>query len=70
MLVLSRKKGQQIVVDDIITITVVEIRGKNVRLGITAPRHIPVDRQEIHLARQMQSGPTSLPQPSRLAANG
>ena len=47
MLVLSRKSGQQIVIADNIVITVVEIRSDRVRLGIEAPREIPVHRKEI-----------------------
>ncbi len=48
MLVLSRKKNESIIIDDQIVITVVEIRGDKVRLGIQAPREIPVHRSEIH----------------------
>jgi len=47
MLVLSRKSGQQIVIADNIVITVVEIRSDRVRLGIEAPREIPVHRKEV-----------------------
>jgi len=47
MLVLSRKKNESIVIADTITITVVEIRGDKVRLGIVAPRDVPVHRQEV-----------------------
>lgn len=48
MLVLARKEGETIIVNGEIIITVIEIRGDKVRLGINAPRHIPVHRQEIH----------------------
>ena len=48
MLVLSRKHGQSIVIGSDIIITVKEIRGRNVRLAIETPRHIPVNRMEIH----------------------
>jgi len=48
MLVLSRKKNESIVIHDDITITVVEIRGDKVRLGITAPKEVPVHRQEVY----------------------
>lgn len=48
MLVLSRKIGETIVVGDNIRITVVEIRGGKVRIGIVAPADVIVDRQEIH----------------------
>lgn len=47
MLVLSRKKTEAIVINDEITITVIEIRGDKVRLGITAPKEVSVHRQEV-----------------------
>jgi carbon storage regulator len=47
MLVLSRKKNETISISDNIQITVVEVRGDKVRLGITAPKEIPVHRKEI-----------------------
>ena len=56
MLVLSRKKYESIIIGDNITITVVEIRGDKVRLGIQAPKEVPIWRSEIHQAIQ-QSGP-------------
>lgn len=48
MLVLTRKRNESIIIDDIIKVTVVEIRGDKVRLGIEAPRTIEVHRQEIY----------------------
>ncbi len=54
MLVLSRKKNESIVVDGAIVITVVEIRGDKVRLGIEAPREIAIHRSEVHAAIQAQ----------------
>lgn len=47
MLVLSRKKNEQIIVGDSIVITVVEVRGDRVRLGIEAPQEIPIHRNEV-----------------------
>jgi carbon storage regulator len=47
MLVLSRKKNESIVINDNITIVVVEIRGDKVRLGVEAPKEIPVHRREV-----------------------
>src|SRR5437899_11715669 len=50
MLVLSRKKNESIVINNDILITVVEIRGDKVRLGIVAPKDVPVHRQEVYEA--------------------
>lgn len=47
MLVLSRKKDESIAIGHEIKVTVVDIRGDKVRLGIEAPRDIPVHRQEV-----------------------
>ena len=47
MLVLSRKQGERLQVGDDITITVVEVRGHKTRIGIDAPRHIPIIRTEV-----------------------
>jgi carbon storage regulator len=47
MLVLSRKKNESIVIDNDITIVVVEIRGDKVRLGVEAPKEVPVHRREV-----------------------
>jgi carbon storage regulator len=63
MLVLSRKKNESIVINNDITVTVVEIRGDKVRLGIVAPKEVPVHRQEvydaIHGKEQTESSPSS-----------
>jgi carbon storage regulator len=53
MLVLSRKAGQEIVIGDDIRITVVAMRGDQVRLGIEAPQSVTVDRAEVR-QRRMQ----------------
>lgn len=55
MLVLSRHKGERIKIGDNITITVVEIRGDRVRLGIDAPVEVPVHREEVYNFIQEQS---------------
>lgn len=47
MLVLSRKKNESIVIDESIVITIVDVRGDKVRLGIQAPREVPVHRSEV-----------------------
>ena len=48
MLVLSRKKNESIVINNDISIVIVEIRGDKVRLGIEAPKEVPVHRREVY----------------------
>ena len=48
MLVLSRKRKESIVINNNITVIVVEIRGDKVRLGVEAPKHISVHRSEVY----------------------
>lgn len=48
MLVLSRHKNERIMIGDDICVTIVEVRGDKVRIGIDAPQQIPVHRQEIY----------------------
>lgn len=50
MLVLSRQRDETIMIGDDVEITVVDIRGDKVRLGINAPAHIPVHRKEVYEA--------------------
>ena len=54
MLVLSRKRNESIVIDENIVITVVEVRGDKVRLGIEAPQEIPIHRSEVHDAIRIE----------------
>ena len=54
MLVLSRKKDESIMIGDEVEITIVDVRGNKVRLGITAPKNIPVHRREIYDAIQRE----------------
>jgi len=60
MLVLSRKKNESIIINDNITVTVIEIRGDKVRLGIEAPKDVTVHRREVYDAIQNQSKPRDL----------
>ena len=55
MLVLTRHANQKIVIGDNITITVLEVRGDQVRIGIDAPREVRVHREEIAAALQRQA---------------
>lgn len=65
MLVLYRKKNESIVINDDITIMVLEIRGDKVRLGIEAPKEVPVHRREvfdaIHANDSVPPQPTTRP---------
>lgn len=54
MLVLSRKRDEKLMIGDDIVITVVDIRGDKVRLGIDAPNDIPVHRREVYDAIQRE----------------
>jgi carbon storage regulator len=76
MLVLSRREAQSIVIGGNIVVTVVSVRGDQVRLGIDAPRSITVHRQEVALAieaanrealAQGDFDPASLPRPAGAA---
>ena len=58
MLVLSRRPNESIVINDKIVITVIEIRGDKVRLGIEAPRDVPVHRSEVYSAIQRAEAET------------
>ncbi|MBI1314146.1 carbon storage regulator CsrA [bacterium] len=54
MLVLSRQRDESIIIGDNIVITVVDIRGDKVRLGIDAPKEVPVHRREVYEAIQRE----------------
>jgi carbon storage regulator len=55
MLVLTRKLGETIAIDDHIKITVVQIKGKQVRLGIQAPKETKIHREEVYTSIQDQN---------------
>ncbi len=55
MLVLSRQRDQSIIIGDDIVVTVVDVRGDKVRLGIDAPSEIPVHRREVYEAIQREN---------------
>ena len=61
MLVLSRKRDESIVIDGGIVITIVDIRGDKVRLGIEAPATIPVHRKEVYEALKRESERVATP---------
>ncbi len=73
MLVLSRQRDESIMIGDNVEIIIVDVRGDKVRLGITAPKEIPVHRREIYDAiqrekrqkKEAQEKESQAPQPSQ-----
>lgn len=52
MLALSRKMGESIIVDNNIEITILEVKGEQVKIGVTAPKSVPIYRKEIYVQIQ------------------
>ena len=63
MLVLSRHRDESIMIGDDVVVTIVDIRGDKVRLGIDAPQDIPVHRQEVYDAIQRENQKAARVQP-------
>ena len=55
MLILTRKSGESITIGDDVKITVVEVKGKQVRIGIDAPRSYMIHREEVYLSIQEEN---------------
>ena len=55
MLALSRKKDEAIVINNDIEVTIIEVKGDQVKLGITAPKSVPVYRKEVYLQIQEEN---------------
>jgi len=76
MLVLSRQRDESIMIGDNVVVTVVDIRGDKVRLGIEAPSEIPVHRQEVYEAIQRENtrggkpGPEDAPDARKTSHQG
>ncbi len=70
MLVLSRQRDESIIIGDNIVVTIVDIRGDKVRLGINAPTEIPVHRQEVYEAIQRENRRASQLDPDEAAQIG
>jgi carbon storage regulator len=68
MLVLTRKLGESIAIDDHIKIRVVQIKGKQVRLGIEAPKDTKIHREEVYMAIQNQNQESVATTPSSTKA--
>jgi len=63
---LVSQKNESIIIDENIVITVVEIRGDKVRLGIQAPREVPIHRSEIHAAIQLEQAAAAKKYPPKV----
>lgn len=68
MLVLSRKKGETIVIQDQIELTILSVDGDTVKVGISAPKHVDIFRKEVYLSIQESNRESVAPQPSDLNA--
>lgn len=55
MLALTRKKGEALVINNNIEITVLEIRGDQIKIGISAPKDVPIYRKEVYLQIQQEN---------------
>lgn len=66
MLVLSRKLDESIIIGDDVVITVVDVKGEQVKIGITAPRSVSIHRKEVYEAIQEENRAAARPQPHDL----
>ena len=70
MLVLTRHANQSIMIGPDVVVTVLEVRGDQVRIGIKAPRHVDVHREEVFAALQKANRSAASPSPEALGALG
>jgi carbon storage regulator len=66
MLILARRIGESIVIGDQVEVSVVDIKGDQVKLGIAAPRSVPVFRREVYQAIQEENRRAAVAQPGSL----
>jgi carbon storage regulator len=67
MLILTRRRGESIIIGDQITITALSIRGNQIRFGINAPKDVPIHRNEIY--RRIQKEKQKISQTNMLSGN-
>ncbi len=68
MLILTRRVGESVVIDNNIVVTVVEVRGDAVRIGIDAPRSVDVHREEVYRELQQANRQAASPPPDAVEA--
>jgi carbon storage regulator len=68
MLVLTRKKGESIIIQDHIEVTILSVEGDIVKVGISAPKDIDIFRQEVYLAIKEANQESAAPTPTHLEA--
>ena len=59
MLALTRKKGEALVLNNNIEVTILEIRGDQVKIGVSAPKEVPIYRKEVYLQIQKENEESS-----------
>jgi carbon storage regulator len=70
MLILTRRVGETLVIGDEVTVTVLGVRGNQVRLGVNAPKEVAVHREEIYQRIQMEKGGEKAPAGGDSGDNG
>lgn len=68
MLVLTRKKGESIIIQDQIELTILSVEGDTIKVGISAPKHVDIFRKEVYLSIQEANRESAAPQQSDLNA--
>ncbi|MEK3696700.1 carbon storage regulator CsrA [Paenibacillus sp. FSL R10-2199] len=68
MLVLTRKKGESIIIQDNIEITILSVEGDIVKVGINAPKHVDIFREEVYLSIKEVNKESAAPAPTNLNA--